>query len=172
MLRTALKLVYISYFMWIAYTRLTHWRSKDVLFERDAKASRWQPRSAKVLHQFAVLLQQRGKADEALDYYQRALDVFDDNAMSDYCIARILLEKGDCEKGLKVFLKINEGHGIGFGDHNQFLLNNDFGYALTCMSAWKEAIPILEEGRSRGQDHYSMSVETIEDISTTPCRWK
>ena len=112
----------------------------------DAKASRWQPRSAKVLHQFAVLLQARGKLDEALDYYQRAIRVFDDNAMSDYCVARIYLEQNDCEKALKVFIKINDGHGIGFGDHNQFLLNNDFGYALTCMSAWNEAIPILEEG--------------------------
>ncbi|CAD7923986.1 unnamed protein product [Amoebophrya sp. A120] len=139
------KVVYLVYFMYVAYIRTTHWRSKEVLFEKDAKASKWQPRSAKVLHQFAVLLQARGDHDLALDYYQKALDVFDDNAMSDYCMARIHLEKGDCESGLKIFIKINNGHGIGFGDHNQFLLNNDFGYALSCVGAYDEAVPILEE---------------------------
>eukprot|EP00452_MALV-II_sp_L67-6_P000339 gene339-73_t len=139
------KLVYLAYFMAVSYVRTSHWRSKDVLFEVDAKASAWQPRSAKVLHQYAVFLQTQGKLDDALSYYQQALNVFDDNAMSDYCVARIYLEKNDCTKALQVFFKINDGHGIGFGDHNQFLLNNDFGYALTCVQAYQDAIPILEE---------------------------
>eukprot|EP00392_Amoebophrya_sp_AT5.2_P010597 g10662.t1 len=126
-------------FPWLRrYARMTHWRSKETLFEVDAKASKWQPRSAKILHQYAVLLQAKGEShhDEALSYYQKALDVFDDNAMSDYCMARIYLEKGDCHKGLQIFIKINNG---------TFLLNNDFGYALSCVGAYDEAVPILEE---------------------------
>ena len=27
-------------------------------------------------------------------------------------------------KALEIFDKINNGHGIGFGDHNQFILNS------------------------------------------------
>lgn len=106
-----LRLLYLSYFMYVGYARMTHWRSKETLFEVDAKASKWQPRSAKILHQYAVLLQAKGEShhDEALSYYQKALDVFDDNAMSDYCMARIYLEKGDCHKGLQIFIKINNG---------------------------------------------------------------
>ncbi|CAD7974731.1 unnamed protein product [Amoebophrya sp. A25] len=144
-LMQVLKILYLAYYMYVAYVRTTHWRNKETLFEQDAKASRWQPRSAKILHQYAVLLQAKGDHDRALEYYQKALNVFDDNAMSDYCMARIWLEKGDCQKGLQIFIKINDGHGIGFGDHNQFLLNNDFGYALACVAAYQEARPILEE---------------------------
>jgi hypothetical protein len=69
-------------------------------------------------------------------------------AMSDYCVARIYLEKGQCSEALDVFNKINDGHGIGFHDGNQFMLNNDFGFSLVCQGAHKEAIGILQEGES------------------------
>merc|ERR1711920_218115 len=87
-----------------------HWRNNQALFETDAL---YWGRSAKVLHAKASELQAKGDLQGALSHYLRSLEVFDDQAIMDYCIARILINLGRFEEAHTRFDKILNGHGIG-----------------------------------------------------------
>eukprot|EP00435_Cladocopium_sp_Y103_P064568 s6_g26.t1 len=57
------------------------------------------PLTVKVLHAKASELQAKGDLVEALEHYQRSLDIFDDQAITDYCIARILINLDRFQEG-------------------------------------------------------------------------
>eukprot|EP00928_Gymnodinium_smaydae_P017795 TRINITY_DN16800_c0_g2_i1.p1 TRINITY_DN16800_c0_g2~~TRINITY_DN16800_c0_g2_i1.p1 ORF type:complete len:731 (-),score=78.98 TRINITY_DN16800_c0_g2_i1:792-2984(-) len=126
--------------------RMSHWHSPAVLFQQDAK--HWS-RSSKVLHSVGSELQAKGDLEGALDAYQRSLDVFDDTAITDYCIARILINLGRHQEALERFNKILTGHGIGLHDGNDFLWMTDLGYLLVRMGNFKEGAYHLQEGLNR-----------------------
>ena len=123
--------------------RVHIWRSRVSLFGEDAKHF---SRSAKTLHQFATVLHKTGHLSEALQLYESSLSVFDDNALTDYCIAQIHAERDEFEKAYSRFVKIANGHGIGFGGFNRFLFLVDFGYTCVALGRYDEAIPLLQEG--------------------------
>lgn len=126
--------------------RMTHWRSPDTLFLQDAKY--WH-RSVKVLHAKASELQATGDLPEALDYYQQSLNIFDDQAITDYCIARILINLGRFQEAYERFNKILTGHGIGLHDGNDFLWMTDLGYVLVKLGADSQGAHYLQEGLQR-----------------------
>merc|ERR1712183_372613 len=100
-------------YTWNSNVRMGHWRNPTLLFETDAQ--HW-GRSAKVLHSKASELQARGDLHGALDSYLKSLEVFDDQAITDYCIARIYLNLGRLQEAYQRFDKIMKGHGIGLHD--------------------------------------------------------
>jgi len=106
-------------------------------------------RSAKVLHQHAVELQSHDDLNAALDYYVRSLEIFDDQALTDYCIARILIELNRFEEARQRFVKILNGHGIGFHDGNDFLWMTDLGYTLVKLGDYQTGAHWLSEGLRR-----------------------
>lgn len=138
-----LLLLFCGFYGCCAGMRMWQWRNRVELFKADMAT--WH-RSAKVVHQYASLLHGGGRLEEAARFYRRSLDIFDDNALTDYCIAKIQLQLGHYNESLATFEKIMAGHGIGFGRHNTFLLSIDFGWLLTRLGRYAEAIPLLTEG--------------------------
>jgi len=133
-------------YTWNCHARMRLWLSKWELFGADAQ--HW-GRSAKVLHQFAVELQAAGDLHRALDHYNRSLKIFDDQALTDYCIARILIHLDRFEEARSRFEKILQGHGIGFHDGNDFLWMTDLGYTLVQLGHDREGAHYLQEGLRR-----------------------
>eukprot|EP00929_Paragymnodinium_shiwhaense_P013402 TRINITY_DN121262_c0_g1_i1.p1 TRINITY_DN121262_c0_g1~~TRINITY_DN121262_c0_g1_i1.p1 ORF type:complete len:760 (-),score=126.84 TRINITY_DN121262_c0_g1_i1:307-2505(-) len=151
--RSALKSVYsalavllVLVYVWNSNIRMSHWRNPSTLFETDAE--HWH-RSAKVLHSKASELQSRNELQGALDYYLKSLEVFDDQAITDYCIARIYLNLDRFEEAWKRFDKILTGHGIGFHDGNDFLWMTDLGYLMSRMGQHEQGVHYLTEGLNR-----------------------
>ncbi|CAK9056434.1 unnamed protein product [Durusdinium trenchii] len=126
--------------------RMSHWRSPAILFMKDAE--HWH-KSVKVLHAKASELQAKGQLPEALEYYQRSLDIFDDQAITDYCIARILINLGRLQEAYDRFDKILNGHGIGLHDGNDFLWMTDLGYLLVRLGSDAQGAHYLQEGLRR-----------------------
>jgi len=126
--------------------RMGHWVSPSVLFRTDAVHL---GRSSKVLHAKASELQAAGALHEALEYYLKSLDVFDDQAITDYCIARILLNLGREQEAANRFDKILNGHGIGFHDNNDFLWMTDLGYTFVKLGNPEPGLHYLQEGLNR-----------------------
>ena len=126
--------------------RMSHWESPAVLFVKDAE--HWD-RSVKVLHAKASELQALGQLEEALDYYQKSLSIFDDQAITDYCIARILINLGRFPEAYRSFEKILNGHGIGLHDGNDFLWMTDLGYLMVKLGSDVQGANYLQEGLNR-----------------------
>ncbi|CAE7576574.1 unnamed protein product [Symbiodinium natans] len=126
--------------------RMSHWESPAVLFLKDAQ--HWNG-SVKVLHAKASELQALGELEEALHYYQKSLDIFDDQAITDYCIARILINLGRFTEAHQRFEKILNGHGIGLHDGNDFLWMTDLGYLLVQLGSDQNGAHYLQEGLNR-----------------------
>jgi tetratricopeptide (TPR) repeat protein len=133
----------LVFYIWNSGHRTWMWRSRVTLFGGDARNF---TRSAKTLHQFATTLHRTGHLEEARGLYEASLAVFDDNALTDYCIAQIDLERNKFESAYDRFVKIANGHGIGFGGFNRFLLLVDFGFACVALGRHDQAVPLLEEG--------------------------
>eukprot|EP00927_Polykrikos_kofoidii_P022003 TRINITY_DN20663_c1_g1_i1.p1 TRINITY_DN20663_c1_g1~~TRINITY_DN20663_c1_g1_i1.p1 ORF type:complete len:830 (+),score=110.85 TRINITY_DN20663_c1_g1_i1:186-2675(+) len=126
--------------------RMSHWRSTEDLFLQDGK--HWS-RSSKVLHSVASELQGKGDLHGALDNYLKSLEVFDDTAITDYCIARIQINLGRYQEALERFNKILTGHGIGLHDGNDFMWMTDLGYLLVRLGDFDQGIHYLEDGLKR-----------------------
>lgn len=126
--------------------RMSHWKSPAILFMKDAE--HWH-RSVKVLHAKASELQAKGDLVEALEHYQRSLDIFDDQAITDYCIARILINLGRFQEAYQRFDKILNGHGIGLHDGNDFLWMTDLGYLMVRLGSDAQGANYLQEGLRR-----------------------
>jgi len=126
--------------------RMSHWQSPAVLFMKDAE--HWHG-SVKVLHAKASELQAKGDLVEALHYYQRSLDIFDDQAITDYCIARILINLSRFQEAYQRFDKILNGHGIGLHDGNDFLWMTDLGYLMVRLGSDAQGANYLQEGLRR-----------------------
>lgn len=133
-------------YVWNSNVRMSHWRGPAELFGQDAQ--HWS-RSAKVLHSQGSELQALGDLHGALDAYNRSLQIFDDTAITDYCIARILINLGRFQEAYARFDKILAGHGIGLHDGNDFLWMTDLGYTLVHLGANEQGIHYLEEGLQR-----------------------
>merc|ERR1712183_1109295 len=85
--------------------------------------------------------------DEALFHYRKSLEIHDDNALTDYCIAQLYVETSRFEDALPIFEKILKGNGIGFGGYNMFALYVDYGFTLTILKRDLEtAVNALEHG--------------------------
>ena len=69
--------------------RTWHWSTRYLLFQVDME--KW-PRSVKTQHQWATVLHKDNRLEEALVHYRNSLEIFDDNALTDYCIASIMIE--------------------------------------------------------------------------------
>ncbi|KAF4750706.1 hypothetical protein FOZ63_012475 [Perkinsus olseni] len=110
------------------------------------------PGSAKTLHQFATTLHRADRLEEARELYLASLAIFDDNALTDYCVAQIDIETNRFDEAHERFVKILNGNGIGFGGFNRFLIMVDFGFTLTALKRYDEAIPVLKEGLSLNED--------------------
>merc|ERR1711907_588799 len=106
-------------------------------------------RSAKVLHSRASELQAKNDLHGALQYYLRSLEVFDDQAITDYCIARLYLNLGRVQDAYLRFEKILNGHGIGLHDGNDFLWMTDLGYTLVKLGEHKQGEHYLQQGLDR-----------------------
>jgi len=136
----------LAVYVWNSNIRMGHWKNSQRLFETDAE--HW-GRSAKVLHSKASELQARDDLHGALSYYLKSLEVFDDQAITDYCIARILINLGRFQEAYARFDKILKGHGIGLHDGNDFLWMTDLGYVFVKLDAYQQGIHYLKEGLQR-----------------------
>mmetsp|Transcript_12602 Transcript_12602/g.28553 ORF Transcript_12602/g.28553 Transcript_12602/m.28553 type:complete len:738 (+) Transcript_12602:62-2275(+) len=141
-----LALLLLLLYVWKSNVRMSHWRNTRTLFEEDA--DHWS-RSAKVMHSKASELQGRGDLEGALDGYLKSLAIFDDQAITDYCIARIYINMGRFQDAYDRFNKILTGHGIGFHDGNDFLWMTDLGYLLVQIGADGDGASYLQEGLER-----------------------
>merc|ERR1712146_668360 len=121
-------------------------RSTRTLFLTDGL--HWS-RSSKVLHAKGSELQAEGDLQGALDHYMRSLEVFDDQAITDYCIARILIHMDRFTEAYQRFEKILNGHGIGLHDGNDFLWMTDLGYTLVKLQSYENGVHYLQEGLQR-----------------------
>ena len=138
----------VPVYAYLADARMRIWSSKFSLYATDALA--W-PRSCKTLHQYGAVLMNdasHGGVDAALPVLAQSLSVFDDNALTDYLVSQILLEKGDLSGAISVHNKIANGHGIGFTDFSRFMFLVDAGYALVAEGRVGNQYPInlIEEG--------------------------
>merc|ERR1719440_2285017 len=97
-----------------------------------------------------------------MQHYQRALEIHDDNSMTDYCIARISLQLGRHEEACNRFEKITSGNGLGFGYHNTYMINIDYGWALARTGRYADALPMLAEGlRQQPQNAYAWNAKAV-----------
>ncbi|CAE8731778.1 unnamed protein product, partial [Polarella glacialis] len=144
-----LAVILIMLFAYRSAVRTNQWRSKVALFHADMLV--WH-RSAKVSHQFASLLHGGGRLEEAIAHYSRSLEIHDDNALTDYCIAHCLLQLESYTEAGQRFDKIMAGHGIGFGAHNSYVLHLDRGWLLAKVGRHADALPILEQGLRQKPD--------------------
>eukprot|EP00931_Biecheleriopsis_adriatica_P094571 TRINITY_DN68201_c0_g1_i1.p1 TRINITY_DN68201_c0_g1~~TRINITY_DN68201_c0_g1_i1.p1 ORF type:complete len:240 (-),score=56.85 TRINITY_DN68201_c0_g1_i1:88-744(-) len=103
-------------------------------------------RSAKVTHTYASLLHGAGQLQGAIAFYNRSLQIFDDNAVTDYAIAQCLIRLGRYAEAATRFDKIMSGHFIGFHAGNLPALNLDRGWLLAKVGRHKDAVPVLEQG--------------------------
>jgi len=134
-------------YVWLSWVRVNVWSSKLSLYSTDAKA--W-PRSCKTLHQYGAVLMNTGPGglDAALPVLLESLRIFDDNALTDYLISQIYIEKGDFDSAIGVHNKIAAGHGIGFTDFSRFMFLVDAGYVLVADGRYGYEYPanLIEEG--------------------------
>ena len=118
---------FIACYMYLFNARLTVWSSKFSLYETDALA--W-PRSCKTLHQYGAVAAGVHSGEHVLRILNESLSIFDDNALTDYLISQILLEKKEWKNAIQIHNKIANGHGIGFTDFSRFMFLVDAGFAL------------------------------------------
>eukprot|EP00927_Polykrikos_kofoidii_P070802 TRINITY_DN67186_c0_g1_i1.p1 TRINITY_DN67186_c0_g1~~TRINITY_DN67186_c0_g1_i1.p1 ORF type:complete len:706 (-),score=96.84 TRINITY_DN67186_c0_g1_i1:396-2513(-) len=143
LLPSALACLLLAVYVHRCGRRVWQWRSSEALFAADALA--W-PNSVKTRHQIGTVYHAQSRYDEALDHYNASLQVLDDNALTDHCIAQIFIETGRYPEAVERFEKIMRGHGIGFSQFNLWMLYVDYGFALTALSQFEQAVPALEHG--------------------------
>lgn len=136
----------LAAYIYNSNVRMSHWKTTQLLFETDAE--HW-GRSAKVLHAKASELQARSDLEGALSYYLKSLEIFDDQAITDYCIARILINLDRFQEAYERFMKILNGHGIGLHDGNDFLWMTDLGYLSVQLGMYEQGVHYLQEGLQR-----------------------
>merc|ERR1712187_574197 len=83
------------------------------------------------------------------DHFLRSLQVFDDQALTDYCIARIYIHLDRFQEAFQRFNKILTGHGIGLHDGNDFLWMTDLGYTLVKLAEYEQGVHWLKQGLDR-----------------------
>jgi len=135
--------VVLAIYVWRCSTRVWQWRSSEALYAADAAA--W-PRSVKTRHQLGTVYHAQSRYEDALEHYDASLAILDDNALTDHCIAQIFIETGRYQEALARFEKIMGGHGVGFSAFNLWMLYVDFGFTLTAVMRFEEAIQPLEYG--------------------------
>eukprot|EP00929_Paragymnodinium_shiwhaense_P076835 TRINITY_DN39554_c0_g3_i1.p1 TRINITY_DN39554_c0_g3~~TRINITY_DN39554_c0_g3_i1.p1 ORF type:complete len:542 (+),score=51.68 TRINITY_DN39554_c0_g3_i1:137-1627(+) len=145
----ALGLCLQAVFCYRCIVRVQHWSSKESLFSPDAVAY---PRSTKARHQLGTALHREGRFEEALVNFKAALDVFDQSALTEYCIAQIYIETGRVDEAVATFEHIMDGHMLGFGNFNVFSLYIDYGFAKMMQRKFEEAIPMLKQGLQLNED--------------------
>merc|ERR1712232_300217 len=87
-----------------------------------------------------------GRLHEAIAYYQSSLQIFDDNALTDYCIAQVQMQLSRFQEADARFQKILAGQGIGFGHHNLWVLHVDYGWLLARVGHYEDAVARLGVG--------------------------
>jgi len=145
----ALGLTWLCAFAVLCGLRVYQWSDRETLFGPDAASY---PRSMKNRHQFATVLHRLGRFDEALVHFYAALDLYKDNALTEYCIAQILIETGRASQALKHFESIFSGHALGFGAFNLYALYVDYGFTLMMLGRFDEAVGQLGHGLSLNED--------------------
>jgi len=90
--------------------------------------------------------------DEALAHFETSIKYHDDNALTDYCIAQLHIRRNQPILAIERFEKIMQGHGIGFGGFNTFMLYIDYGYAMVNVQQWDLAINLLKQGLKMNAD--------------------
>merc|ERR1719188_146085 len=133
----------IGLYAWGCGIRVWQWRSSEALYAADAAA--W-PNSVKTRHQMGTVYHAQNRYAEALEHYNASLQVLDDNALTDHCIAQIFIETGRFEQAVERFEKILGGHGVGFSNFNLWMLFVDYGFTLVALGRHEEAVPNLERG--------------------------
>lgn len=139
-------LVLLLVYMRDCHFRVWQWRSSEALFEADAKA--W-PNSVKTRHQVATVYHARNLYAEALENYNASLQVLNDNALTDFCIAQIYIETGQFPAAMERFEIISRGHFVGFSHFNLYMFYVDYGFALVSVNRFEEAIEPLRVGLKR-----------------------
>jgi len=139
----------LSVYTYRCAIRLHQWSSRDHLFGPDLVSY---PRSAKAQHQYATILHRVNRFEEARQHFETSLSIFSDNALSEYCIAQILLETGKPQEALARLEHILQGHGLGFGTFNIYALYVDYGFTLMMLRRFEEAIPHLLHGLKLNED--------------------
>jgi len=129
--------------------RVSQWSDRESLFGPDAASY---PRSTKARHQFGTVLHRLNRFDEALVHFDAALDLYKDNALTEYCIAQIFIETGRSQEALRRFETIFGGHALGFGSFNLYALYVDYGFTLMMLRRFEEAVPQLIHGLSLNED--------------------
>eukprot|EP00927_Polykrikos_kofoidii_P019845 TRINITY_DN19301_c1_g2_i1.p1 TRINITY_DN19301_c1_g2~~TRINITY_DN19301_c1_g2_i1.p1 ORF type:complete len:815 (+),score=121.14 TRINITY_DN19301_c1_g2_i1:71-2515(+) len=129
--------------------RVHQWSCKEALFAPDAANF---PRSTKARHQIGTVLHQQGRFDEALHHFSASLELNPSSALTDYCVAQILIETGRTQEALVRLEKILSGHKLGFGNFNIFSLYVDYGFTLMMLRRFEESLQPLLQGLSLNED--------------------
>lgn len=136
-------------FVGLSCLRTYQWSSRELLFEADARIY---PRAAKLRHQYGTVLHKQGRFEEALVHYDASLRIFSDNALTEYCIAQILIESGRAAEAKPRFQHIFAGHGNGFGGFNLYAPYIDYGFTLMLLKEFEASLPPLMQGLGRNED--------------------
>ncbi|KAF4661596.1 hypothetical protein FOZ61_003099 [Perkinsus olseni] len=95
---------------------------------------------------YGTVLHSKGDLEGAREIYEASLGIFDDNAVTDYSVAQIHLERGELWQAHTRMVKISNGHGIGFDDTSRFAFLVDAGYTLAALGDCAAGMPLLREG--------------------------
>lgn len=147
--RSLLAVSLIALYLYHCGLRVYQWHSQEQLFAADVASY---PGSAKANHQYATILHRMGRFDEALMHFQRAHSISKHSALTEYCMAQILIETGRSAEALVHFDSIFKGHGMGFGRWNLYALYVDYGFALMMLQRFEDAVPALQHGLSLNED--------------------
>jgi len=147
--RYVLALLWLSIFMYRCGLRVYQWSDRETLFGPDAVSY---PRSTKARHQFGTVLHRLGRFDEALVHFHAAMDLYKDNALTEYCIAQIYIETGRSQEAVQRFESIFSGHALGFGRFNIYALYVDYGFALMMVRRFDDAVAQLVHGLGLNED--------------------
>lgn len=136
-------------YLWLCSLRVYQWSSKDALFAPDAAAY---PRSTKVQHQYGTVLHRQGRFAEALQHFEASLEVFPQSALTEYCVAQILIETGRSQEAVHRLENVLSGYRLGFGRFNMYALYVDYGFALMTLQRYEEAIQNFQQGLAMNED--------------------
>ena len=137
MLPIFIMMTYLLILAHLASERLNDWSLKESLYKADAMNF---PRSCKTMHQWGATLLTGNRLEEAESVLKASLEIFDDNALTDYLIAQIHLERGEDWKAYERLSKVADGHGIGFTDFSRFMFLVDYGVVLTKLGSVEQAV--------------------------------
>ncbi len=87
------------------FARNFDWKDNDTIFEKTAETA---PNSVKTSYNYALVLKRRGELDRAINWYQRAVDIWPGHQNAWFNLANALRERGKLREAVGAYRKAIE----------------------------------------------------------------